>query len=246
MSEFQARPTGPQIQGTQLLSESFSTFLSNLPAFLTINLICLSPAAFAYLYMMNSATTQREVLTATLVFAGAEIFLALIARGAMVYGTVQYMAGHEVSIGDCLARGMRMLVMVIGVSIVSGLLIFGGALLLIIPGILMALSLYVAIPVAVTENLGVMDSIRRSREMMYGSRAQVFVALFIVTFIQNFVNRGVDMAIAGQGLMIIAGARIAISVVFTSVSSIMASVAYVQLREAVDDIDAEELSKVFD
>lgn len=244
MSEIADRP-GSLLKGTQLLSDSFQTFLAKLPAFLTINLVCLSPAGVLYVFMMNSATNENQILTALLTYTGFEMFLGFIACGATVYATVEYLAGHELTVGDALVKGLKLLPMVLGVSIVSILWIMGASILLIIPGIIMSLSLYVAIPIAVTEDLGIMDSLRRSRELMYGSRAELFVAIFILFIVQAVANSGIEMATKGQGAVVVASTRIAIGVIFTTISSIMASIAYVQLREAVDDIDAEELSKVF-
>lgn len=234
-----------ELRGTELLTDTLRTFGSNFPAFFVMNIICLSPAALFLFYQFPKAVTQEDLFYNTLIYLGLQIFLGIIAQGAMVYGTVEYLAGHELNVGESLSRGFRSLALVIGVSVVSGLLVLMGLVLLIIPGIILALSLYVAVPVSVAENRGVMESLARSQQLMYGSRLQVFGALFLLNLLQRLINYPVESLVRPQGLIPYLVAIFLITTVFTAIQAIMAAVAYVRLRENVDSIDAEELSKIF-
>jgi hypothetical protein len=134
--------------------------------------------------------------------------------------------------------------LVIGVSITAALAIFGGVLLLIIPGIIIAMSFFVAVPVAVTEKYGVMASLRRSSALMYGSRLQVFGVIFIIFVIQAIFEQ-LALNIFSDSIYIYLSATVVINILFSSIQAVMAAVAYVRLREWRDQVDADELSKVF-
>jgi hypothetical protein len=80
------------------------------------------------------------------------------------------------------------LLLIIGVAI--------GLILLIVPGIILALAWSVAMPVLVLENRGVFDSFKRSAELTRGKRWSIFLVFFVVWLV-TFVIELAIMALFG-------------------------------------------------
>lgn len=68
---------------------------------------------------------------------------------------------------------------VIGLSILVGLGVGFATILFIIPGVLLALSWSLAVPVKVLENKGATDAMSRSSELTKGNRGRIFVIWFL-------------------------------------------------------------------
>ncbi len=95
-----------------------------------------------------------------LILAAAIAFL--FSLGATVFAVSEIYAGIRPFIRGCLRRVRGKTGVIFGVLLLSGLIVFGGLILLVIPGIYFACRICVAIPAALLEDLGPFDSIRRS------------------------------------------------------------------------------------
>ena len=98
----------------------------------------------------------------------------------LIFGTVQDLRGESVRLGDCLGRALAVIGPVLGVAILATLATGLATILLIIPGLIVAIMLYVAIPVAVIERPGVMESLGRSVELTKGYRWQLFFVFLVI------------------------------------------------------------------
>ena len=89
--------------------------------------------------------------------------------------------GEEVSIGDLFSKG-NLLLKAFVTSILTGLVVFGGSLLLVIPGIILAFG-YTMINYVYIDNpeIGIIEVMKKSREMMKGYKWDYFV--FNLSFI---------------------------------------------------------------
>jgi uncharacterized membrane protein len=70
----------------------------------------------------------------------------------------------------------RQILPLIGIAIIVGIAMVGGFILLVVPGVLVALALCVAFPVRIAERRGVFASIQRSRDLTRGYRWRIFLA----------------------------------------------------------------------
>ncbi len=117
-------------------------------------------------------------------------------QGALIYGTVQDLNGSTTSMQDCLRVGSKRWLPLLGVQILAALGIFLGALLVIVPGILLALRWAVSAPALVMEGRGVTDAMGRSASLTQGRRGGVFL-LFLVVWIVAAVFEGAFFSLAG-------------------------------------------------
>jgi hypothetical protein len=109
--------------------------------------------------------------------------VTLFAWVMLFYGAVQALHGRPVSIADCASRGLGRFGIAIGVVILAYLGIVAASILLIVPGIILALRWAVAVPVASVEKTGVMESLKRSAELTRGSRWRVLGAGLLYSLI---------------------------------------------------------------
>jgi hypothetical protein len=176
-------------------------------------------------------------------FLGA-ILCPYIATAAITYGVFQQMRGRDVSIGDCLGRGLSTLFPVLGVAIVQGLGIFLGILACVVPGILLMLRWAVSVPAAVEERPGVGGALSRSTWLTEGYRGDIFGIIFTLALINTGLEVVLNMALSGNPtvLMAVTGLK---SILTVGISATATAVMYYRLRSVKESIDVDQISSVF-
>ena len=138
------------------------------------------------------------------------------------------------------------------VAIVMGFAMILGTLALIIPGIIIWLMFYVAIPVAVVERPGVFASLGRSRQLTRGNRWRLFGLALIYALISGVIQVVLGLVIVGLALSGGEPSPFAVAVNWISQAvgallySTFAAVTYFALREAKEGLDVNQLAAVFD
>jgi hypothetical protein len=119
--------------------------------------------------------------------------LVEIVRGLHVDGD------DEATAFDALARAQGNLGKLVAVSLLVGLGVALGILLLVIPGIVLATRWAVAVPVAMLEKGTARQAMKRSREILAGNGWNVFKVLFAVGFLTGIVSLPFTLVGAQQG-----------------------------------------------
>jgi hypothetical protein len=113
--------------------------------------------------------------------------------------------------------------------------------------------LYVAVPACVVERPGIVASLRRSWHLTNGSKWRIFLLSLLLGVMSAIVlmtasaivatagNRSVFDGVADHTYV-----ETSLNVVFGSLSAVVAAVAYHELRQSVDGVDADELAAVFE
>lgn len=183
-------------------------------------------------------------------------FLAsCVLQAALIHGTISDLNGRKAAFGDCLATGMRFLLPVVGVSILTGLAVALGFLLLIVPGVLMGLAWCVNVPVVVVERTGITSTFSRSADLTRGCRWPILglvVAYGLVAWVIDVVG-----VVASHGFSVAsltAGGLNPIELVVLTVVQVaqaligaagIASI-YYELRTNKEGVSAHQLASVFD
>ena len=105
-------------------------------------------------------------------------FAALYGGGFHAYATLR--EGQKVDIGDLFPAALRKMLPLMGVLLIGTLGTLLGYALLIIPGIILALLWSVAMPALVAENLGVVDSLKRSAALTKGCKRWIFLTYLVL------------------------------------------------------------------
>ena len=236
-----------------VLGSGFSISFGNIVPFGLLALIVTSPS---FLYGILVATGGMGASGLSQALASIlQLLLNSVATAALIYGTMQVLRNQAVSLNDCLSRGFALVFPVIGLIILVSLIIGVGFLLLIVPGLIAATMLWVAIPAAVIERPGVIESMKRSVELTKGNRWRVFGLLVIVFIIQLVVGLilgaifGFGMAAGGA----VGGAAVVfvifqwlIQAFFAVLYAVLIAVSYQQLRIAKEGGSLDQIASVFD
>lgn len=177
-----------------------------------------------------------------------------VLQAAIVVGSVNSLNGRPVRLGNMLEVGLRNFLPLLGLAIVMGAAMGLGMILLLVPGIILAVLWCVAAPSLVAEKRGIFESLQRSRELTRGHRWPIFgliVIYFIVYMVIAGTVSGVSVATGGNldgtgNLVVTLIATPLIAVAQALIGSSGVAAIYYELRTAKEGVGADELAAVFD
>lgn len=177
-------------------------------------------------------------------------YLATLCRiGAIAYG-------ETLTLGACMATGIRKLFPVVLATILYSLAMMGGLLLLIIPGMILWLSLLFYALCIVLEGDGILESLRHSHRLVWGNwwRTAVIVTVVFVVYYVIYLAVEVPFAIVdqmvfdselgelpgfGQAMLTMVGDVIATVLTFPLMTSVFVAVFHdLKLRKEGQDLEA--------
>lgn len=196
----------------------------------------------ALIYMPSSVAHYFVAPEDVLYLLPMDFLLSTLLPAALTYGVVMELDGVRPSFRDCVARGFAQLLPALGVTLLSLLAIGAGLALLVVPGVILMLRWYVAVPVALLEKRGVMGSLRRSRELTEGRKGQLFVLFFVywstifgLTFLTEDMFPKNVLALVNVGMGAMMGAF----------GAVLIAVSYSLLRRDKDGTTAPELATAY-
>jgi hypothetical protein len=175
------------------------------------------------------------------------VMLGLLSQAILVYGSFQDMRGKQVDIGESFNVGIGRLVPILGLTILEGLCIMVGFMLLFVPGLILITMWFVAVPICIVERRGPWQSLVRSGELTKGHRWKIFgiiLVLYLVSAIVGYILTSVLTAVGGTVLAVIA--TLLWNGVWGAFFAIFVVVTYYELRVAKEGIDIEQIASVFD
>jgi hypothetical protein len=229
---------------------ALSAILAGLPA-VVVGMLQASALGGAATVTPAAALSQ---LPNTLFVLLVALVTGLILQGALVYGTISDMNGKKPLVADCITVGLRNFLPLFAIGLLVGLAVVFGMILLIVPGIMIAVAWCVAVPAFVAERLNVMDSFGRSADLTRGNRWRIF-ALFLVYLVASIIINIVVGAIGGAislaaGSAALAVRAVLIQPVISTLSAMIgatgAAVLYMELRMVREGVGPEALASVFD
>jgi len=169
----------------ELLDRSFFLYRKHFALFVGIiavpHLVLLAFQLIGVAVRRGTMTTTFATTTLVWSLGSIVIYLGAVAasQGATVMAVSRVHLGNDTSISESFAgikgRILYLALIMIGVGIGVGI----GFVLLIVPGIILALMWALTIPVAVLEDKGLRDSTSRSSELTKGSRGRIFMIYFL-------------------------------------------------------------------
>ena len=182
------------------------------------------------------------------------LVISALVQGALTRATVSASEGQRVSLGQSLASAIRVVLPLIGLTLLWAIGLMIGFILLVVPGIILILVWAVAVPSLVIEREGVMAAFRRSAELTKGARWKIFglfliivVAYWLLSAVAGLVGLGTysaTNAAAGLALSNIIGGVVVGTLVNMLWGTIQPSL-YVELRQWKEGTSAENLADVF-
>ncbi|MEQ1633628.1 MAG: hypothetical protein ABL997_14715 [Planctomycetota bacterium] len=242
-----ARAVQYHLRVGDLVGRSLSIYFSNFLPFALLAALAFAPWFAVQLYIEANLAELDENSTA-LFLALAGIMSALASQmltGALTYAVVQRLRGTSPSLGSVLAMGAKSFFRVLVVSLVVGILVGIGSVLLVVPGLILMTWFYVAIPVAVLEGKN-LASLGRSRSLTDGNRWPIFGAVVLAMVIIGGIGAVIGIAIVANDLTMPAWVEFAINIVFGPFGAAMPATCYFLLRTGKENVDAKEVAAVFD
>jgi hypothetical protein len=173
--------------------------------------------------------------------------LGQLGTAALTYGTFQDLRGQRASLDECVRRGVWLILPVLGVAILATLAMFAGMLLLVIPGLIVATMLWVAIPVAVVERPGIVASLNRSAVLTKGHRWRILGILVLLGVISWALGWFVGIVLPLSGTYTLAAfGNWVVQAFTTALGAVIAAVSYHALRVSKEGGDINDIAAVFD
>jgi hypothetical protein len=236
-----------------VIKRTFSTFFANIVPFGILALILYLPTLFYSFVAIDQLETAAAPgdPTGQIIVGLISFVLTYILIGALVYGTVQHLNGQRPSLGAILSRGMSTIGPVIVIAILLSLVVGIGFVLLIVPGIFLAVAYAVVIPAAVVERPGIKGAFSRSWDLTKGYRWSVLglllvmvVIVLIISFAIGAVGGVVAFSTGDFTLLIVLDYLI--SALSGVLMSVMIAVLYHDLRVAKEGVSTAQIAAVFD
>jgi hypothetical protein len=251
------RATG-EITAGSLVSRTLSTWWAHAGKFTALLVIAYVPLLLGAVAAGASAARGGLRGGAPAGFAGVLIVglvvtlvLMMVQFGGVTYATLQHLAGRSVSFGAMFGIGWRRAWPLFVAGVLSTLLVWVGLFALIVPGVIAALGLVVALPVVVAENAGATDAMKRSFALTKGSRGTIFGALFLLGVVMilasvagNVVN-AIATAMGPLGIPLVLLVLL-VQIGLSALSTVLCAVAYHDLRTAKEGADTTALASVFE
>jgi hypothetical protein len=174
----------------ELLDRTFSFYRRHFLLFVGIAALP-NLFVFALQLMRMLVGTEAVGLVGTLIWFLVVMLGAFVAwafsHGATIVAVSRIQLGREINVSEAFASIRPKLGELILVILNMSVRITLGLLLLIVPGIILALMYALAVPVAVLEDKGVSGSLTRSAQLTKGHRGRIFLIYFLLLVLIQIV-----------------------------------------------------------
>ncbi len=244
----------------RVASRTFGTIGRNPLVFGLLGLVFAGLPRFALQWEIVQAQKDLSNLLAYGGLSGLAVLIGtFLLQGALTYGAVADLNGARPSLAECLTNGLRAILPLIALSILMGVALVVGFLLLIVPGVLMALAWSVAVPSLVVERTGVFGAFSRSADLTRGHRGAILIiaiVFWVLSVIAGLVL-GLVLAVV-MGVSHVSGAdSSSVAVLSGMVQGVISTVEgiigaagvatiYVELRAIKEGAGPRDLAAVFD
>ncbi len=192
-----------------------------------------------------ATTSWGNIILLSLLTGLLGFVIQYLLTGALTRGAAGSMLGREVDVKASYSYAFSRLLPLIGLAILIGLVVAGGLILLIIPGIIFAVFLSMAVPAFIVERLGVTASMSRSWNLVRNYWWHTLGVIVVAGIIAGVITRILG-AIGGSsfiGVWITSAIGQIITAPFTA---LVAVVLYVDLRARHEGLTADQLGTELD
>jgi hypothetical protein len=243
----------------RVISRTFASIRDNWLLLLVASLVLVGlPSTLAA--VGQTLVWSAESATAGFLFVTLGSLLYFIGvfmlQGTAVKAAVNGFNGKKTDLGDALGVGVKMFFPLLGLGILAGLGMALGFMLLIVPGVILAVLWAVAAPAVVVEKRGIFESFQRSRDLTRGYRWNVFGLLVIYVLMSWILGVAIGAISLATGGAFVGGdspnlwINVLSGPVVNVLSAVIASAGvaslYYELRTVKEGAGPESLAAVFD
>lgn len=164
-------------------------------SFLILGLLAYAP----YIYRAFSFD-GKPFADPTIEFQVLTLVLSQLLVGVVAFGTITSLKGRPTSLFKMINIGIIRMFPIVAVGLISSIALFAMTIapILFVPAIVATIILYPAIPVAVAEQPGIIDALRRSAELSYGRRWQIFYIVLIQVLVMLVGSEALTLLLGDQ------------------------------------------------
>ena len=255
----------PQFDIGRVINRTFGAIKNNFISFfmasfvimgIPVFLVSVFPLMSGFSNTVGIGLDSAGFITMAIVSSIVILVGSVILQGALIFGAIADFNGRRARFGECMSVALRYFLPLLGLGILVGFGTMLGFLLLVIPGIIVALGWICSAPVLIVEDQGVTDSMSRSWELTGGYKWWILLLAIIYLVISALIGgvQGAFTEITGgadysgpSGFLIInAFLAAVIQAVTTMISATGAAAIYFELRQIKEGVGAENLAAVFD
>jgi hypothetical protein len=126
------------------------------------------------------------------------------------------------------------------VGVVTGIGIFIGFIVIIIPGLVLVTIWSVATPVVVREQPTGLRALGRSRDLVRGNGWRVFAVIFVLLFLVSLIASGIDLAANSAGTGFGIAVRVVVEILSAPLGAFAGAVLYLDLVEVEQNAGGQE------
>lgn len=245
------RPSADYVGGAmdlsagELVQEAIQGTIVNFLPVAVVTIVVSIPAWLYALYFQGTmeAVAAQEIGWGTVVFRFVcmltiGFFSQLMGAAALTHVIRCWLGDKTVVLSESLGVAFRCLGVLVLLTMVQSIGIGIGYMLLIIPGLILTAGWAVAVPAAVVERLGVVESLTRSWSLTEGSRLNIFVA-FLILGVLNWVLAVLSGFLLSEGVSAVLDPTL--GTIFTAVESVLTALIYFKLRSADEGVPIDHI-----
>jgi hypothetical protein len=173
--------------------------------------------------------------------------LKMFTQAVILHAAFQDLRGRPISINDSFRVGFARFLPIVGLIILEGLGVGLGTVLLVVPGIILLLMWYLALPACVVERLGPVASLSRSAALTKGHRWKILGLILVLGIAGGIIAAVLPLAakmVLGRiGFVVV---QYLVQALIAVINGIIVIVLYRNLRVAKEGLDTEQIAAVFD
>src|SRR5689334_18144151 len=149
-----AETTAPHFEIERVVRRTFSVIKNNLFVFALLSLLAAIPSAALTWAEPATGASFFDVNAIALTAAAWLVYVVsmFVLQAALVHGTIAELNGRRASFADCLSTGLKHFVPLLLIAIIYFFVVFCGLIFFVVPGLIVAVMLSVAVPVRVVEH----------------------------------------------------------------------------------------------
>lgn len=246
---------------SRIVDRTFTLYKQNFLRFITIVAVIQVPLALVSLVWLailsRGVEETTSAITAT-VASFVSIFISLVGnalcQGALARSISDAYLGKELTVEQTFRAVLPKLMTLIGASLLVGLVVGVGFMLLVVPGVIFGLWFFVTTPSIVVENQGVTAGMSRSKALASGNLGKVFAVgllavliTWIITIPIGYLGSALSALLFSEnsllGLFVGQFAGLIGQVLATPIASAAAVLLYYDLRIRKEGFDLQMLAQ---
>jgi hypothetical protein len=247
----------PEFSVGKVISDTFNVFFKNIVNFLLFGIVAYIPYVLIIFFTLGigvlsgdfSAINTEAVdgfVTVYLLTTLLSVILGYFVQGAVTYAAIETDVGHSVSLGGMILIGLRKMFPLLGAGLLASLIAGFGFILLVVPGFIALMMLFVTIPSIIGENRGVFEALSRSAELTKGYRWSLLGASIVAGIVYYVVTFVLNLIAASFGEIVILVVTLVSYAFSSSFFATLAAMVYTNLRAAKEGVDTSEIASVFE